>query len=112
MPQEYHELPEQVQQNIFTCLKVRREHLTNALLREHYKRKLPTIADFDWRLKVFYTNNHFTFILLALFASSHFFIVGNGIKQDCFFAGISPSVGSHSRRYGIPTYYKFGTEQR
>ncbi|XP_012222596.1 COMM domain-containing protein 8-like [Linepithema humile] len=52
MPQEYHELPEQVQQNILTCLKVRREHLTNALLREHYKRKLPTIVDFDWRLKL------------------------------------------------------------
>lgn len=73
MPQEYHELPEQVQQNILTCLKVRREHLTNALLREHYKKKLPTIVDFDWRLKVFNMNNHFTFILLALFASSHFF---------------------------------------
>lgn len=52
MPQEYHELPEQVQQNILTCLKVRREHLTNALLREHYKKKLPTVMDFDWRLKV------------------------------------------------------------
>lgn len=52
MPQEYHELPEQVQQNILTCLKVRREHLTNALLRKHYKQKLPTVIDLDWRLKV------------------------------------------------------------
>ncbi|XP_020281519.1 COMM domain-containing protein 8-like [Pseudomyrmex gracilis] len=52
MPQEYHELPEQVQQNILTCLRVRREQLTNALLREHYKRKLPTVVDFDWRLKL------------------------------------------------------------
>ncbi|XP_014468048.1 PREDICTED: COMM domain-containing protein 8-like [Dinoponera quadriceps] len=52
MPQEYHELPEQVQHNVLTCLKVRREHLTNALLREHYKRKLPTLTDFDWRLKL------------------------------------------------------------
>jgi len=52
MPQEYHELPEQVQQNILTCLKVRREQLTDALLREHYKKKLPTVIDHDWRLKV------------------------------------------------------------
>ncbi|EZA51053.1 COMM domain-containing protein 8 isoform X2 [Ooceraea biroi] len=52
MPQEYHELPEQVQRNILTCLKVRREQLTNALLMEHYKRKLPTVIDFDWRLKL------------------------------------------------------------
>jgi len=52
MPQEYHELPEQVQQIILTCLKVRREQLTNALLREHYKRKLPTVIDHDWRLKL------------------------------------------------------------
>lgn len=52
MPQEYQELPEQVQQIILTCLKVRREQLTNALLREHYKRKLPTVTDYDWRLKV------------------------------------------------------------
>lgn len=52
MPQEYHELPEQVQQNILTCLKIRREQLTNALLKEHYKRKLLTVTDFDWRLKV------------------------------------------------------------
>ncbi|XP_012062716.1 PREDICTED: COMM domain-containing protein 8-like [Atta cephalotes] len=52
MPQEYHELPEQVQQNILTCLKVRREQLTDALLREHYKRKLPTVIDHDWRLKL------------------------------------------------------------
>lgn len=52
MPQEYHELPEQVQQNILTCLKVRREQLTNALLRKHYKRTLPTVIDSDWRLKL------------------------------------------------------------
>ncbi|KAL0102146.1 hypothetical protein PUN28_018581 [Cardiocondyla obscurior] len=52
MPQEYHELPEQVQQNILTCLKVRREQLTDALLREHYKSKLPTVVDHDWRLKL------------------------------------------------------------
>lgn len=52
MPQEYHELPEQVQRNILTCLKVRREHLTNALLMKHYKSKLPTVVDFDWRLKL------------------------------------------------------------
>lgn len=53
MPQEYHELPEQVQRNILTCLKVRREQLTNALLREHYKKTLPTLIDFDWRHKVY-----------------------------------------------------------
>lgn len=52
MPQEYHELPEQVQQSILTCLKVRRQQLTDALLREHYKGKLPTVIDHDWRLKV------------------------------------------------------------
>ncbi|XP_070150934.1 COMM domain-containing protein 8 [Polyergus mexicanus] len=52
MPQEYHELPEQVQHNILTCLKVRREHLTNALLRNHYKRNLPTVIDLDWKLKL------------------------------------------------------------
>lgn len=62
MPQEYHELPEQVQQNILTCLKVRREQLTDVLLKEHYKKKLPTVTDFDWRLKVlhhqlFYTHS-------------------------------------------------------
>lgn len=54
MPQEYHELPEQAQQNVLTCLKVRREQLTDALLKEHYKRKFPTVTDFDWRLKVLY----------------------------------------------------------
>jgi len=52
MPQEYHELPEQVQRNVLACLKVRREQLTNALLMEHYKSQLPTVTDFDWRLKV------------------------------------------------------------
>jgi len=52
MPQEYHELPEQVQRNILACLKIRREQLTNALLMEHYKSQLPTVTDFDWRLKV------------------------------------------------------------
>ncbi|KAH0950960.1 hypothetical protein HN011_004418 [Eciton burchellii] len=52
MPQEYHELPEQVQRNILACLKIRREQLTNALLMEHYKSQLPTVTDFDWRLKL------------------------------------------------------------
>lgn len=67
MPQEYHELPEQVQQNILTCLKVRREHLTNALLRKHYKRKLPTVIDLDWRLKVHIVNNYFLLIFILGF---------------------------------------------
>ena len=52
MPLEYHALPEQVQQRIFTCLKVRREQLTDALIRKHSKNNLPTLRDFDWRLKV------------------------------------------------------------
>lgn len=64
MPQEYHELPEQVQQNVLTCLRVREEQLTNALLKEHYKRKLPTVTDFDWRLKVFYCQSLFLFLTL------------------------------------------------
>lgn len=64
MPQEYHELPEQVQQNVLTCLRVRKEQLTNALLKEHYKRKLPTVTDFDWRLKVFYCQSLFLFLTL------------------------------------------------
>lgn len=52
MPQEYHELPEQIQQNILLCLKVRREQLTDALLMECSKEKHETVIDFDWRLKV------------------------------------------------------------
>jgi len=63
MPQEYHELPEQVQQNILTCLKVRREQLTDALLRIHYKRKLPTLIDHDWRLRVSRANNLSAYIV-------------------------------------------------
>lgn len=65
MPQEYHELPEQVQQNILTCLKVRREQLTNALLRKHYKRKLPTVIDSDWRLKVYQQSFFYLYLFLA-----------------------------------------------
>ena len=52
MPLEYHALPEQVQQQILTCLKVRREQLTDALMRKRSKNSLPTLRDFDWRLKV------------------------------------------------------------
>lgn len=52
MPPEYHELPEQIQKDILTCLKVRQEQLTRALLMEHSKRKLQTLVDFDWRLKL------------------------------------------------------------
>lgn len=52
MPQEYHELPEQIQQNILSCLKVRREQLTDALLKEYAKEKHETVTDFDWRLKL------------------------------------------------------------
>ncbi|KAK9307858.1 hypothetical protein QLX08_001929 [Tetragonisca angustula] len=52
MPQEYHELPEQIQQNILSCLKVRREQLTDALLMECSKEKHETVIDFDWRLKL------------------------------------------------------------
>ncbi|CAK9794823.1 COMM domain-containing protein 8 [Anthophora quadrimaculata] len=52
MPQEYHELPEQIQHNILTCLKVRREQLTDALLKEYSKEIHETVIDFDWRLKL------------------------------------------------------------
>lgn len=52
MPLEYHALPEQVQQRILNCLKVRREKLTEALLKKASKNNLPTFRDFDWRLKV------------------------------------------------------------
>ncbi|KOC69028.1 COMM domain-containing protein 8 [Habropoda laboriosa] len=52
MPQEYHELPEHIQQNILTCLKVRREQLTDALLIEYSKEMNETVTDFDWRLKL------------------------------------------------------------
>ncbi|KZC14100.1 PREDICTED: COMM domain-containing protein 8-like [Dufourea novaeangliae] len=52
MPQEYHDLPEHIQQSILTCLKVRRDQLTNALLKECSKEKHETLVDFDWRLKL------------------------------------------------------------
>ncbi|XP_076297659.1 COMM domain-containing protein 8 [Lasioglossum baleicum] len=52
MPQEYHELPEHIQQSILTCLRVRREQLTNALLKEYSKENYETFIDFDWRLKL------------------------------------------------------------
>ncbi|KAK2579543.1 hypothetical protein KPH14_010842 [Odynerus spinipes] len=52
MPAEYHDLPEAIQKNILTCLKIRQEQLTRALLMEHSKRKLQTLVDFDWRLKL------------------------------------------------------------
>ncbi|XP_033231432.1 COMM domain-containing protein 8-like [Belonocnema kinseyi] len=52
MPLEYHALPEQVQQRICSCLKVRREQLTDALLRKQSKNCVPTLRDFDWRLKL------------------------------------------------------------
>lgn len=101
MPQEYHELPEQVQQNIFTCLKVRREQLTDALLREHYKRKLPTVIDHDWRLKV----SCLLIIILPAYnglyswlMSLHFFAVGNGFEQNGLVKRISTAVRSHNRR--------------
>ncbi|KAG6798763.1 COMM domain-containing protein 8 [Apis mellifera caucasica] len=52
MPQEYHELPEHIQQNILLCLKLRREQLTDALLKEFSKEKYETVIDFDWKLKL------------------------------------------------------------
>lgn len=52
MPQEYHELPDPIQQNLLTCLKARREHLADALLKDHSKEKYETLIDFDWRLKL------------------------------------------------------------
>ncbi|XP_076673463.1 COMM domain-containing protein 8 [Andrena cerasifolii] len=52
MPQEYHELPEHIQETILTCLRVRREQLTDALLKEYSKEKCDTLTDFDWRLKL------------------------------------------------------------
>ncbi|XP_076173844.1 COMM domain-containing protein 8 [Ptiloglossa arizonensis] len=52
MPQEYHELPEPIQRSVFTCLKLRREQLTNALSIEYSKQKYETLIDFDWRLKL------------------------------------------------------------
>ncbi|XP_043480206.1 COMM domain-containing protein 8-like [Leptopilina heterotoma] len=52
MPLEYHALPEQVQQRILKCLKVRREQLTDALLKKTSRNTLPTFRDFDWRLKL------------------------------------------------------------
>lgn len=57
MPQEYHELPEPIQQHILSCLIVRREQLTDALLNEYSKEKQDTVTDFDWRLKVNYPRN-------------------------------------------------------
>ncbi|XP_066603051.1 COMM domain-containing protein 8-like [Prorops nasuta] len=52
MPQEYHELPEHVQLNLLTCLKIRREQLLKALIKENSKRKRDTLIDFDWRIKL------------------------------------------------------------
>ncbi|XP_017891719.1 COMM domain-containing protein 8-like [Ceratina calcarata] len=52
MPQEYHELPEQIQQNILSCLKVRREQLVDALSEDYSREKHDTVTDFDWRLKL------------------------------------------------------------
>ncbi|XP_003424158.1 COMM domain-containing protein 8-like [Nasonia vitripennis] len=51
MPLEYHEFPEHVQQAILTCLRVRKNQLTNALLYEYSSRHILTMLEFDWRLK-------------------------------------------------------------
>lgn len=52
MPPEFHELPEAVQQQLLACLKIRREELTKALLKEESKNIRETVVDFDWRLKM------------------------------------------------------------
>ena len=52
MPLEYHEFPENVQQALLTCIKVRKIQLTDALLYKYSSKHIPTLFDFDWRLKV------------------------------------------------------------
>ncbi|XP_011500432.1 PREDICTED: COMM domain-containing protein 8-like [Ceratosolen solmsi marchali] len=51
MPLEYHELPEHVREIILICLRIRRSQLTDALLYKYSCRHLPTLLNFDWRLK-------------------------------------------------------------
>ncbi|XP_043266864.1 COMM domain-containing protein 8-like [Venturia canescens] len=50
MPRYFHDLLEQVQHKVMSCLKVRQEHLTAALLRDYSKKHGPTMTDFDYRL--------------------------------------------------------------
>lgn len=52
MPIEFHGLPEHVQKALFTCLKVRKGQLVDALISKYSCKHLPTLVDFDWRLKV------------------------------------------------------------
>ncbi|XP_012283761.1 COMM domain-containing protein 8-like [Orussus abietinus] len=49
---EYLELPEEVRSCVVNCLKLRQEQLTNVLIRKASKKILPTLTDFDWRLRL------------------------------------------------------------
>ncbi|KAF7992833.1 hypothetical protein HCN44_005177 [Aphidius gifuensis] len=52
MPQTFFYYPENVQELIMTCLKVRQDQLCNALIADISQKKQPTVKDFDWRLKM------------------------------------------------------------
>ncbi|KAK0175665.1 hypothetical protein PV327_009397 [Microctonus hyperodae] len=52
LPQEFLEFPENIQAQMFDCLKEKQEYLINALMKKNSQKSIQTLIDFDWRLKV------------------------------------------------------------
>ena len=53
MPSEYHQFPEFVKSLFVSCIKVRKDQLTDAITRRISKSIFPTMLDFDWKIKVY-----------------------------------------------------------
>lgn len=52
LPQEFLEFPENIQAQMFDCLKEKQEYLVNVLMKKYSQKSIRTLIDFDWRLKV------------------------------------------------------------
>lgn len=80
-------------------------------IKETLQKKATNCNRFRLEIKGISTIIFYLYLFLALFASSHVFIVDNGFKQDGFITGIPSSARSNSWRYRISTNHKFRTEQ-
>ncbi|XP_008558911.2 COMM domain-containing protein 8 [Microplitis demolitor] len=58
MPQEFLELPENIKTKIISCVNVRLDTLTSALITEVSQREKSTVTDFDWRVKMIMGSSH------------------------------------------------------
>ncbi|KAK0089657.1 hypothetical protein PV325_006080 [Microctonus aethiopoides] len=52
LPQEFLEFSENIQVQMFDCLKEKQKYLVNALMKKYSQKNIQTLIDFDWRLKV------------------------------------------------------------